>query len=274
MTGSSRKPHQDPGAGRRRTAAALLTAVLLLCGCGASQTTVDASRDLEMARTHGLKVGITEHGVLGTGLGADRIGMDAELTGGFGKAIGAEIIYVEIDWADRIDLINSGKIDCIWNTMTRTPAMEEQLDLTVDYLKNAQAVVMRKSRAPEYPDLDSCSHLLFAVEGGSVGRTSLEDLHYRVSAFDSQIAALDAVREEKADAAVVDLVFALGLIGNDATYQDLTVTYKMDEEMLCVGFRKGSSLTAEANAYLEQIMEDGTLLRVLTSYGLEDAFPR
>ena len=79
---------------------------------------------------------------------------------------------VVIDWDTKITQINqAGSIDLIWNGMTITPELEEQLTISVPYLANKQTCVVRAADFEKYSDIASflanSKDAIVAVESGS-----------------------------------------------------------------------------------------------------------
>ena len=77
-----------------------------------------------------------------------------------------------IDWDTKITQINqAGSIDLIWNGMTITPELEEQLTISVPYLANKQTCVVRAADFEKYSDIASflanSKDAIVAVESGS-----------------------------------------------------------------------------------------------------------
>lgn len=71
------------------------------------------------------------------------------------------------------------------------------------YLSNAQVIVLRSGDTKQYDTVESCQHLLFAVEAGSAGESLLETMKYRYAAYPSQMEALQSVCSKETDAAVI-----------------------------------------------------------------------
>ena len=73
------------------------------------------------------------------------------------------------------------------------------------------------------------------------------------------------------DAAVIDALMAAAMIGEGTSYENLTYTVGLNSEEYGVGFRKGSDLAAELNAFLVQYAADGELAKVAETYKVQAA---
>ena len=64
------------------------------------------------------------------------VGFDIDLAKEICKNIGLSPVFVEINWEDKISLLNSGKIDCLWNGLVMTDKLKNNMDLSDVYLVN------------------------------------------------------------------------------------------------------------------------------------------
>ena len=96
-------------------------------------------------------------------------------------------------------------------------------------------------------------------------------LGYQANAVQNQAAALMEVKAGTSDAAVIDALMAAAMIGEGTSYEDLGYTLPLNSEVYGVGFRKGSDLAAELDAFLAAAAEDGSLLALAEAYGVQAA---
>lgn len=251
--------------------------VFLLSGCArddsaASSAIVQGQSDLAYVQEKGtLTVGITDFAPMDYRDGEDWTGFDAELAEAFAAYLGVSLEFVEIDWDKKTELLEKGDIDCIWNGMTMTDELKETISCSDSYLSNAQVVVLRGGELGEYPTVESCQHLLFAVEAGSVGESILKEKKYRYTAFSTQKEALQSVSEKKADATVIDVIMAAYYTDDKQEYSDLGFEIAVSDETICIGFRKDSDLTEKANAFLKASYEDDSIRTLAEKYGIGNA---
>ena len=65
---------------------------------------------------------------------------------------------------------------------------------------------------------------------------------------------------------------AAAMVGEGTGYEDLTYTsFGLNSEEYGVGFRKGSDLAAELNAFLVKAYEDGTITKIAETYKVQAA---
>ena len=255
----------------------LFVFLLLLTGCGKEQEiatagSAEGESDLAYIQSKGTFVaGITDFAPMDYRDGVEWKGFDAELAEAFAERIGVTLVLREIDWDDKTRLLEQGEIDCIWNGMTMTPTLVESISCSRPYLSNAQVVVMHEEELKQYQTIEECQHLLFAVEAGSTGEALLKEKKYRYTARATQKEALQSVLDKKADAAVIDIIMAAHNTGGGQEYDKLGLGISLNDEKICVGFRRGSDLTGEADAFIQAVYEDGSIDTLAEKYGIGNA---
>ena len=141
------------------------------------------------------------------------IGFDAEYAEAVGKKLNIAVEFKEIDWDNKLISLAAGEIDCVWNGMTITDAIEAAADCTAAYMDNSQAVVVLKKNASKYTDIKSLANASIAVEGGSAGEAVVKDAALKnVKPVTAQTDAILEVLSGASDVAVVDITLAKSLI--------------------------------------------------------------
>ena len=199
------------------------------------------------------------------------IGFDADLASAFAEYLGVEVEFQEIDWDNKVLELNGKSIDCVWNGMSLTDEVLAAMACSQPYMNNAQVVILPRNRIPEFTTVEDLSKLVFAVEAGSAGEEAVEALGYQVNAVQNQAAALMEVKAGTSDAAVIDALMALAMTGEGTSYEDLGYTLPLVPDVYGVGFRTGSDLAAELDAFLAAVAEEGVLQQLAETYGVQAA---
>lgn len=253
------------------------TFMLLSVGCGKNEESTnthlpEGKSDLEYIQSKGtLVAGITDFAPMDYRDGEEWTGFDLELAKNFAKSIGVTLEPKEIDWDDKISLLEKGEIDCIWNGMTMTNELKETISCSTPYLSNEQVVVMYEDELGRHKSIEDCQHLLFAVESGSTGENILKEKKYRYTTCATQKEALQNVLDKKADATVIDIIMAAYNTGTGQEYDKLGFAVSLNDEKICVGFRKNSDLTRKADAFIQASYEDGSISKMAEKYGIDNA---
>ncbi|MBE7015628.1 MAG: transporter substrate-binding domain-containing protein [Ruminococcaceae bacterium] len=197
-------------------------------------------------------------------------GFDTEFAKAVCEKLGVEAEFVEIDWDNKFPELSSRSIDCIWNGMTITDEVRLNADVSKAYVKNAQVVVMNKEKVADYQSLESLADLKFAAEAGSAGETAIIDagLEANLVSTAAQTDALLEVKSGSADACVIDITMANAMTGEGTSYAELGIAMELTTEEYGIAFRKGSDLTEEVNALMDELKADGTLDALAEKYSL------
>ena len=254
----------------KKIAALILALVLTLSVMVAS---AEGTSDKQYVLDKGvLVVGITDFAPMDyKDEGGEWIGFDADVAKAFAASLGVKVEFIEIDWDNKILELDAKAVDCIWNGMTMTDAVRSAMECSNPYMNNAQVVVVPADKAEQYQTIDSLAGLTFAVEAGSAGEAEVTALGLNCTPVTAQADALMEVAAGTSDAAVIDALMAAAMIGEGTSYANLTYTVGLNSEEYGVGFRKGSDLAAELNAFLVQYAADGELAKVAETYKVQAA---
>ena len=199
------------------------------------------------------------------------IGFDADMAKAFAEYLGVEVEFLEINWDNKLMELDAKGVDAIWNGMTITDEVTSGASVSEPYCNNGQVVVLPAGKAADYQDVESLSGLNFAVENGSAGAEQLDALGIAYVAKTTQADALMEVASGASDACVIDLLMAGAMIGEGTSYPDLTYTVQLNSEEYGVGFRKGSDLVDAFNTFWQEAYDDGTVMEVATTYGVQES---
>ncbi len=269
----------------KKLIALLLTGCMLaatLAGCGAKEATANPDADAAVEETASDLAYVKEKGVLVVGItdfapmdykdeAGEWIGFDADMAKGFAEKLGVDVEFVEIDWDNKILELDGKTVDCIWNGMTLTDEVKAAMDCSNPYCNNAQVVIVPADKAADYQTVESLEGLAFAAEAGSAGEAEVTALGLECTPVKAQSDALMEVAAGTSDAAVIDSLMAAAMVGEGTGYADLTYTVGLNSEEYGVGFRKGSDLVAELNAYFVEAYAAGTMQECADTYGVAAA---
>ena len=235
---------------------------------GDNTETDDSGSDVDYIKEKGtLVVGITDFEPMDyKDENGEWIGFDADMAKAFAESLGVSVEFVEIDWDNKIMELDSKNIDVVWNGMTLTPEVTSAMECTNAYCNNAQVVVV-----PEDKKDADLADLTFAVEAGSAGEAAANDKQFQMNAVASQADALMETASGTSDAAIIDLLMAGAMIGEGTSYTNLIHTEELTTEEYGVGCRKGSDLAEYINGIFVKTYEDGRMMEIAETYGVQEA---
>lgn len=204
------------------------------------------------------------------------VGYDTELAEAVFKNLGYKTIFKEIQWENKYTDLNSGTIDCIWNGFTCNTADDdgiqraEKVDFSYNYMRNKQVIVVKNTA--NIASAEDLKNKIGYSESGSAGESYVESFEGVISKTAiKQTDCLVEVKAGTADFAVLDEQLAKSYCGN-GDYADLKIVEALssDVEFYAIGFKKGSTLTAQVNAELEKLGKDGTIKALAEKYGVSN----
>lgn len=205
---------------KKRLIATVLGAVLLLgaaTGCGAQSqgqaTTGDAGSqqaDARDAGSEGSKIfrtldEIKSDGTINIGVFSDKNpfgyvdengeyqGYDVYLANKIGEDLGAKINFVSTEAANRVEYLETGKVDIVLANFTVTEERAEKVDFALPYMNVALGVVSHDDNVIESLDEISADDQVIVISG-TTAETYLEKNHpdIRLQKFDSYATAKTA----------------------------------------------------------------------------------
>lgn len=243
---------------------AVLTACFGITGCG--EKTVEPGAKII--------VGITDYKPMDyKDENGKWIGFDAELSEKVFTSLGYTIEFKEIDWDTKIVTLTAGNIDCIWNGMTVTDDLLNNLLLSNVYLENQQYGVVKVENASAYTNIASLNGKKVAVESGSAAEGALKDKECELRKLPNQNSAIMEVSAGTADIAVVDFTMAKTLTAEGSDYfGKLTmVDLGFEKEEFAIAFRKSDSkLCWNVNKKINELKKDGTIKALAEKYNIEN----
>ena len=239
-----------------------LLIALGLCGCAGSDSSRDDSLD-KVLKAGKLVIGLDEHyPPMGfTDENGEIVGFDIDLAQAVCDKLGIELVKQGIDWDKKEEELNSGRIDCVWNGMSVTPARAEAMNLSEPYLKNELVLVV-----PGSSGIRDTGGLIGKTIGAQAG-SSTEDVllasdlypSITVKTYADVPTLLDRMNQKEVDAALVDSVFAYYyFLSSSELYY--TLSDSLGEEKLAIGFRKNDQkLRDKVQEIIRDLKADGTL---------------
>ena len=241
---------------------------------GDSSSDDTSASDLDYIKSNGtMKIGYTVYEPMNyTDDSGTFTGFDTELATAVCEKLGVKPEFVLITWNAKVMELESKAIDAIWNGMTITDELKENISISIPYVKNMQVLVVKKDSG-----ITSTADLIgktVVAEAGSAGETVInEDANLSQATYNSMSQQTDTLLEIKsgtADAAVLDWTLAQNMIGEGTDFADLIMVdgVELSVEEYGIGFRKGSDVTDAVNNALKELYKDGTLKTLADKYGL------
>lgn len=249
----------------------LLTAVLLIATMALSGCKEASSADLAYVKDRGkLVVGVIDAKPL-TQLNdeGEWEGFAVDLAKAFGKKLGVDVEFKEIEWSEMEHLLNDKTIDCVASALTLTAERRAVMECTKAYLNNSQILVTKAENARKYTSAEDCLQIKIAVLDGSTHETLAKENGFIILAKDSTEDALQAVADGTADAAIVNSIYATTAIGKGNKFPDLARSFRLKDNKMGYAFRKGSDLAGQMNDFFITSYTSGQMKKYAQKYSIE-----
>lgn len=199
-------------------------------------------------------------------------GFDVDLATEVCTRLGLDLVPTPIDWAQKIEELNTGNIDVIWNGFTITEERQQETCMTGAYMKNRQVMVVRADAGINtLADLAGKKIALQADSSASEALDSKPDFKASIDGgaaveFSDNMKALLDLEISGVDAVLMDEIVAGYYIAqNDKPF--IILEEALADEEYGIGCRKGcETLRDEIQLTLEAMAEDGTLAAISTKW--------
>ncbi|MBQ7475693.1 MAG: amino acid ABC transporter substrate-binding protein [Clostridia bacterium] len=246
---------------------ALLASLLLFAAVGCSPVPKNEQKDDSLTKVLGsgeLVLGLdVEFPPMGfEDENGEIVGFDVDVAREVCRRLGVTLTLRPIDWDEKEDDLNEGRIDCIWNGFSVTPARAEAMLMSYPYMKNELIVVVPGDS--DVKVLRGLAGKRVGVQSGSTAQEVLEssEIFGEITPvlYDTATILLDKLDGGEIDAALVDSVAAYYLIFSSEHGRYFVLSDSLGEEEYAIGFRKDDrALCDRIEEIISEMKADGTL---------------
>lgn len=264
----------------KKIIALLLSVMMLLalCACGTAAPAEKAAAPAEEAA----EAPAEEKAVLKMGTnpnfppyefydGGEIVGIDAEIAGAIAEKLGMELEIVDMEFGAIIASVTSGKVDMGMAGMTVTEERLQSVDFSDTYAKGVQSIIV-----PEGSPITSVDDLFAEGANTAIGvqESTTGDIYASddfeaaglgtISRFKNGTDAVAALVAGKLDCVIIDNEPAKAYVAANEGLVILDTAYTEEDYAIC--FAKDSTLTADVNAALQELIADGTVQAIIDKY--------
>lgn len=192
-------------------------------------------------------------------------GVDIDLAQLVADELGVKLVKLDMNFNLLIEALKSGKGEIVGAGMTITEERASQINFTIPYILNGQALLIRKGS--DIKDVNDIKDKIVCVQESTTGHIYVQEkLGLQPMAFLNSIECAGAIMGGKADVCVLDLVPCLTLAA--AHPDELEVVEKLlTEEEFALAIAKGNEDLLEiTNKVLKKAMEDGTIDAIMEKH--------
>lgn len=258
----------------------LIIAILLTAACG---STKDNTSDASTAETKAVESEASnsgekalEDGVLDLGTnaafppyeyyeGEDIVGIDAEIAEAIANYLGYEYKIHDMEFANIIASIESGKVDGGIAGMTVNEERLESVNFSDSYATGIQSIIVTKDSDIE--SIDDLEGKKIGTQFGTTGDTYARDDYGDdfVQSFDKGADAVIALLAGNIDCVIIDNEPAKNFVKTDDNLQLLDTDYAVEDYAIALP-KDNAALLDEINGALKALKEDGTIPAIIEKY--------
>ena len=245
-----------------------LMILLLITGCGGGQGATGGG-DTKPDNT--IVIGLDdEYAPMGfRNKNGELIGFDIDLAKEAAKRMNVTLELLPIDWNNKENELESGRIDIIWNGLDITPERKERILYSKPYMDNRQILLVKKDNHQGIRSETDLAGKIVGTQAGSNSETYVhqnEDLRDSFAEFKTYRNFRDAFNELESGA--VDVLIVDELAGR---YEMSKVPSKFDPIEVTVGpvteigigFRKDDvELRDKVQKVFDSMVADGTARKI------------
>ena len=198
-------------------------------------------------------------------------GIDIEIAKAIGAKLGYDIEVVDIEFAQCIPGVQSGKYDFSAAGMTVTEERKEMVQFTDTYATGIQVVIVPEDST--YTSIDDIVEANGTVKIGAQMATT-GDLYTTwdyedegkgtVDRYANGAAAVQALLAGKVDCVVIDNEPAKNFVAQNEGLKILEAAYTTED--YAMAFAKDSAIYADFNAALAELIADGTVQGIIDQF--------
>lgn len=284
---------------RWATSAAAVMSLLVLTSCGLNSSpstdpaaSADPSSGPEASLADMLPADIKEAGVIRMATdptyppfetmdtdGKTPIGLDPDIAKAVGELLGVEIEFVPTGFDAIIPALQSGKVDMAMSSIGDTKEREEIVDFAT-YYWNGTLVMVNKGNPKDLTADMACGATIGVIRGSLQQNTFLPSQAPKCEAagLEAPIAeayqngpqAQLALKSKRIDGVMLDAPPLLDAAQKNPDDFETVGPLTRNPNPGGIAFPKGSELVEPVNAALNQLIEDGTYINILTEWNLKE----
>lgn len=191
-------------------------------------------------------------------------GFDIDVAEAVCKRLNIKLKAQPINWDEKEKDLNEGRIDCIWNGMSVTPARQESMNLSEPYMKN-ELILLVTADNPAKSTKDIAG-MTVGVQSGSSAQEALQAANFYQNiiekTYEDNMTLIQKLESGEVKVALLDSVAAYFYIYYRET-KFFVLSETLGEEEYAIGFRKSDQkLRDKVQEILSDMKADGSLGKI------------
>jgi len=206
------------------------------------------------------------------------VGAEVDLAAALGVVLGIEVELVPSKFDAIIPGVEAGRFDGALSGFADRVERQELVDF-VDFYTTSRGYLIKTGSVPELADASElCGYVVAVAKGttmadaiGGLSDTCVEEGKDAIDGqiFPDQAAGVLAVQSGRADLTILSGHASLAIAQNSGGELDVVLRPNEGTDINGILLRKGD-LTEAVQPAIQQLMDDGTLLAIMTTWNLQD----
>ena len=241
---------------------AALAIALICCGCGAKSMTAKEGKLIMATNAEFPPYEYKE--------GDKIVGIDAEVAKLIADKLGLELEIADVDFDSIIPGVQSGKYDMGMAGMTVTDERKEKVNFSDSYATGVQVVIVKEDS--EIKSIDDLEGKKIGAQQGTTGYIYASDTpenggygEENVTGYQNGALAVEALKGGKVDCVIIDNEPAKAYVAANEGLKILDTEYVTEDYAICFA-KKNTELQEKVNDALKELIEDGSVKKVVDKY--------
>jgi polar amino acid transport system substrate-binding protein len=198
--------------------------------------------------------------------GETLMGFDIDLTKALADKLGLQVKFIDTAWEGIMAGLDANKYDMALN-ITILPERKNKHNFTKPYIDSSITIVVLKGSSLNIEKPEDIAGFRAAYQSDTTAQYFSEKLrksgvNFKPFSYDKILNCFDDLRMGRVDLVVVDSIVAYDYAGKEDSPFDV-VWQGPSDEFIGICLKKGNdALTAALNNALDELFDDGTLLRI------------
>ncbi len=192
------------------------------------------------------------------------VGFDIDMAREVCNRLGITLVTQPIEWDEKENDLNSGKIDCIWNGMSASPERAKTMCLSDSYLRSALVFVTMSDK--KIDDVHALTGKRVGVQAGSTTADELKNSQLisglTLIEFGDNGEVMQNLEQGNIDVAFIDTISNY-YYSSKSDERFYVLPDSVCREELAIGFRKDDlALRNKIQETIREMKADGTLQKI------------
>lgn len=214
------------------------------------------------------------------------VGFDIDIAEAIAEKLGLVLTIKDMSFKDIVDSVEDGRCDIGMAALTVNEERKQQVSFSNTYASGTQSIIIRENSVYNklekfYSSFDTLgnpiavrSDVKVGVQEETTGDTyaSKDAVNWgfgdnNVLRYKTGEEAVQALKDGKISAVVIDTGFAKSIVDGDNELKMLESEYAREDYAICVG-KNNTDLLGKINTALSELREDGTLDDIYAKYAI------